>query len=34
MCYQIGQSANGIEWIKDGKVQGTGTVVKGNVRQY
>ena len=34
MCYQIGQGANGIEWIRDGKVQGTGTVVKGNVRQY
>jgi hypothetical protein len=34
MCYQIGTNASGIDWIHDGKVEGTGTVVKGNVRKY
>ena len=34
MCYQIGTNASGIDWIHDGKVEGTGTVIKGNVRMY
>ena len=34
MCYQIGRNATGIDWIKDGKVEGTGTVSKGNIRNY
>ena len=34
MCYQIGANASGIDWIHDGKIEGTGTVMKGNVRKY
>ena len=34
MCYQIGENANGIDWMQNGKVEGTGSVVKGNVRGY
>src|SRR5882724_8426735 len=34
MCFQVGQKANGIDWLKDGKVDGTGTVSKGNINNY
>jgi hypothetical protein len=34
MCYQVGKNSDGINWIKDGKAEGTGTVTKGDVRNY
>jgi len=34
MCFQVGQNGNGIDWLKDGKVDGTGTVSKGNINNY
>ena len=34
MCYQVGQDADGIQWIMNGKVEGTGKVVKGNTNNY
>ncbi len=34
MCFQVGQNANGIDWLKDGKVDGTGAVSKGNINNY
>ena len=34
MCYEIGDNGNGIDWMQKGKVLGTGTVTKGNVRNY
>jgi hypothetical protein len=33
-CYQIAKNANGIDWIQNGKVLGTGTVSEGNTRNY
>jgi hypothetical protein len=33
-CFQVGQNAKGIDWLKDGKVDGTGTVSKGNINKY
>jgi hypothetical protein len=33
-CYQVGQTADGIEWMQNGKVEGTGTVSKGNINKY
>lgn len=33
-CYQIGETADGIEWMLDGKVDGTGKVTKGNVKNF
>jgi hypothetical protein len=34
MCFQVGQGAKGIDWLKDGKVEGNGTVSKGNINNY
>jgi hypothetical protein len=34
MCYQVGENASGIDWIQNGKVEGTGSVIKGNVKGY
>lgn len=34
MCYQIRKAADGIEWMQDDKVLGTGTISKGNVNNF
>jgi hypothetical protein len=33
-CYGVAKDGGGIQWIKDGKVDGTGTVVPGNPNKY
>jgi hypothetical protein len=34
MCYGVAKDGGGIQWIKDGKVEGTGTVAPGNPNNY
>jgi hypothetical protein len=34
MCYGVAKDGGGIQWIKDGKVEGTGTVAPGNPNKY
>jgi hypothetical protein len=33
-CWRASIKGNQIKWIKDGKVQGTGTIVQGNSNRY
>lgn len=33
-CYGVAKDGGGIQWIKDGKVDGTGTVAPGNPNNY
>jgi hypothetical protein len=33
-CYGISKTADGIEWMEDGKAEGTGMMMQGNVRNY
>jgi len=33
-CWRAAVKGNQIKWIKDGKVQGTGTIVQGNSNRY
>jgi hypothetical protein len=33
-CWQVGRDGDAVQWIKDGKVDGTGTVVKGNPNNF
>lgn len=33
-CYGIQKTADGIEWMEDGKAEGTGMVMPGNVHSY
>jgi hypothetical protein len=33
-CWQVGRDGDAVQWIKDGKVEGTGTVAKGNPNNF
>ena len=33
-CWQVGQNADGVVWMKDGKVEGMGKVMMGNPHNY
>ena len=33
-CWQAGVKGTSVKWVKDGKVQGTGTIVKGNPNEF
>jgi hypothetical protein len=33
-CWQVGRDGDAVQWIKDGKVDGTGTVVTGNPNKF
>ena len=33
-CWQVARDGDAVQWIKDGKVDGTGTVVKGNPNHF
>jgi len=34
MCWQVTQDGDTLQWVKDGKVEGTGTVEPGNPNKY
>jgi hypothetical protein len=34
MCWQVAKSGDALQWIKDGKVEGTGKLVNGNPNKY
>ena len=34
MCWEVARDGDTLEWIKDGKVEGTGKVAAGNPHQY
>lgn len=33
-CWQVVGEGDQVQWVKDGKVEGTGTVVKGNPNEF
>ena len=33
-CWQVLRDGDAVQWIKDGRVEGTGTVVKGNPNNF
>ena len=33
-CWRASIKGNSVKWVKDGKVQGTGTIVQGNSNRY
>lgn len=33
-CWQVAKNADGVAWMKDGKVEGTGKVTSGNRNNY
>lgn len=33
-CWQVVGKGDGVEWVKDGKVEGTGTVAPGNPNKF
>ena len=34
MCWEVAKEGDTLQWIRDGKVEGTGTVAPGNPHQY
>jgi hypothetical protein len=34
MCWEVARDGDGLQWIKGGKVEGTGKVAAGNPHQY
>jgi hypothetical protein len=34
MCWQVARSGDRLQWLKDGQVEGTGQLVKGNPNKY
>ena len=33
-CWQVGRDGGAVQWVKDGKVEGTGTVTDGNTNNF
>lgn len=33
-CWQVGREGGEVQWMKDGKVEGTGTVAEGNPNKF
>ncbi len=33
-CWQVGREGDQLQWIKDGRVEGTGTIVAGNPNNF
>ncbi len=33
-CWQVAREGDGVQWVKDGKVEGTGAVVTGNPNKF